>query len=223
MSSESADISQSAIEAGKKPQQQKGEKKPPKHPQQQKKGQQQNTDDSDKNSQKKGNLKAGAEGNAAKAGNPAGAKPGGNPSSSRQGGGAGVNTPTARQGSGATRAPRPPRLALFDHLSKPRAIPKSTTIEAPASIHPAIIKLGELFLAETIYDDDDRAQALLIAFCNVVEDYKTPPHTSLSWDLDKHIKLQVFSPCSLSSHFLKPIFVIINVVSLYSGAASGLQ
>jgi translation initiation factor eIF-2B subunit delta len=213
MSSESADISQSANEAGKKPQQQKGEKKPPKHPQQQKKGQQQNTDDSDKNSQKKGNSKAGAEGNAAKAGN----------SSSRQGGGAGGNTPTARQGSGATRTPRPPRLALFDHLSKPRAIPKSTTIEAPASIHPAIIKLGELFLAETIYDDDDRAQALLIAFCNVVEDYKTPPHTSLSWDLDKHIKLQVFSPCSLSSHFLKPIFVIINVVSLYSGAASGLQ
>jgi translation initiation factor eIF-2B subunit delta len=214
MSSESADISQSANEAGKKPQQQKGEKKPPKHPQQQKKGQQQNSDDSDKNSQKKGNSKAGAEGNAAKAGNP---------SISRQGGGAGGNTPTARQGSSATRTPRPPRLALFDHLSKPRAIPKSTTIEAPASIHPAIIKLGELFLAETIYDDDDRAQALLIAFCNVVEDYKTPPHTSLSWDLDKHIKLQVFSPCSLSSHFLKPIFVIINVVSLYSGAASGLQ
>ncbi len=92
-----------------------------------------------------------------------------------------------RQGS----TPQPPRLALFDHLPKVRTAGKNTTMEGSSSIHPAIIKLGELFLSEIIHDDDDRAQALLIAFCNVIEDYKTPPHTSLSWDLDKHIKLQV--------------------------------
>lgn len=195
MSSESVEPSQQVADL-KKNQSQKGEKKPPKHPQQQKKGQQHNADENDKSGQKKGNAKSG-EINAAKMANPPAIKQqGGNAPAARQGGG----------GGGAVRTPRPPRLALFDHLSKPRTIPKSTTIEGLASIHPAIIKLGELFLAETIYDDDDRAQALLIAFCNVVEDYKTPPHTSLSWDLDKHIKLQVLGCCCCSCCFYSSQF-----------------
>ena len=101
---------------------------------------------------------------------------------------------TGRQGGNGSlvrSTTQPPRLALFDHLPRHRHVPKDTSIEGYPGVHPAILKLGELFLSEVIHDDDDRAQALLLAFCNVLEDYKTPAHTSLSWDLDKYVKLQV--------------------------------
>lgn len=91
----------------------------------------------------------------------------------------------------AQHVPTPSRLALFDHLPKPRTLTKETTIEADPSHHPAIIRLGNLFRTGIIHDDDDRACSLLVAFCNVVADYKTPQHTNLSRDLDKHIKTQV--------------------------------
>ena len=83
------------------------------------------------------------------------------------------------------------RLKLFDHLPKKSNPQNQLMIESDRNLHPATVKLGELFRTGAIIDDDDRAVSLLGAFCNIIEDYKTPPNKSLSWDLDKHIKQQV--------------------------------
>jgi translation initiation factor eIF-2B subunit delta len=58
-------------------------------------------------------------------------------------------------------------------------------------VNSATIKLGTLFKTGLIRDDDDRVTALIATFCRVIEDYSTPPNTSLSWNLDKVIKAQV--------------------------------
>ena len=82
------------------------------------------------------------------------------------------------------------QLKLFDHLVRKSAViePK---IEAENGLHPAITKLGCLYQSGLVYFDDDRVAALIGVFCQVVEDYTTPPNKSLCWDLDKHIKVQV--------------------------------
>lgn len=58
-------------------------------------------------------------------------------------------------------------------------------------MNAATIKLGNLFKSGLIRDDDDRVAALISTFSRVIEDYSTPPNTSLSWNLDKVIKTQV--------------------------------
>ena len=58
-------------------------------------------------------------------------------------------------------------------------------------MHPATIKLGLLYRAGAVREDDDRVAALLATFCNVISDYKTPTNKSLPHDLDKHIRLQM--------------------------------
>ncbi|CAM9219686.1 unnamed protein product, partial [Ectocarpus fasciculatus] len=82
------------------------------------------------------------------------------------------------------------RLAVFDHLPRKKQFDLET-VESDRLLHPAIVKLGILYRSGAVYDDDDRVCALYSAFCNVVEDYKTPPNKNLSWDLDKHVRLQV--------------------------------
>ena len=83
------------------------------------------------------------------------------------------------------------RLAVFDHLPRKKLLDMGS-IESDRQLHPAIVRLGVLYSNGAIYDDDDRVCALYSAFCNVVEDYMTPPNKNLSWDLDKHVRLQVF-------------------------------
>ena len=46
--------------------------------------------------------------------------------------------------------------------------------------HPAAIKLGLLYRAGAVREDDDRVAALLATFCNVISDYKTPTGTNKS-------------------------------------------
>jgi translation initiation factor eIF-2B subunit delta len=92
---------------------------------------------------------------------------------------------------------QPNRVGFFDHLPQKFSNTTSDTFESDDSIHPAIIKLGGLYKVGIIYDDDDRACALLMAFCNVIQDYTTPPKKSLSWELDRHIKAQVITKINL--------------------------
>jgi len=83
-----------------------------------------------------------------------------------------------------------PKLSLFDHLPS-KSAEREPSIQGDSSIHPAIVKLGYLYQTGSIRDDDDRAYALLVAFHNVILDYKTPPNKRLSGDLDKYVKSQV--------------------------------
>jgi translation initiation factor eIF-2B subunit delta len=79
---------------------------------------------------------------------------------------------------------------MFDHLPRKKYLDMES-IESDRTIHPAILKLGGLYRSGAVQDDDDRVCALFAAFCDVIKDYKTPPKRTLSWDLDKHIRLQV--------------------------------
>jgi translation initiation factor eIF-2B subunit delta len=64
-------------------------------------------------------------------------------------------------------------------------------VEGDRILHPATIKLGSLYSKGTIQADDDRVTALVAAFCNIIQDYKTPPKKVLREDLDKYISKQV--------------------------------
>lgn len=86
---------------------------------------------------------------------------------------------------------QPYQLKLFDHLPQRNPSSTVTAIEGDPTVHSATIKLGSLFRTGLIRDDDDRVAALISTFSRVVEDYSTPPNTSLSWNLDKVIKAQV--------------------------------
>ena len=83
------------------------------------------------------------------------------------------------------------RLTLFDHLPRRQLINKnSDNVEGERFLHPSTIKLGSLYSRGTIQSDDDRVTALVASFCNVIQDYKTPPKKVLREDLDKHISKQ---------------------------------
>jgi len=92
------------------------------------------------------------------------------------------------------------RLALFDHLPRKSAVNSTNTIEGDKNIHPSTIKIGLYYKKGIIREDDDRVASLIAMFCNVINDYKTPPNKSLAWDLDKHIKLQVQYLVSCRQH-----------------------
>jgi hypothetical protein len=83
------------------------------------------------------------------------------------------------------------RLALFDHLPRRQLPTYFETIEGERIIHPATLKLAGLFYNGSIHDDDDRVSALIVVFCKIIQDYKTPPKKSLREDLDKYIAKQV--------------------------------
>lgn len=84
------------------------------------------------------------------------------------------------------------RFALFDHLPRRQVQNKNIdSVEGDRVLHPATIKLGALYCKGTIQADDDRVTALLAAFCNIIQDYKTPPKKVLREDLDKYISKQV--------------------------------
>lgn len=58
-------------------------------------------------------------------------------------------------------------------------------------IHPATIKLGELYSKGLIQSDDDRVSTLISAFSDIIQDYKTPPKKILREDMDKFLSKQV--------------------------------
>ena len=83
------------------------------------------------------------------------------------------------------------RLALFDHLPKKQLQRNPDLAEGDRIIHPATIKLGSLYSKGIIQSDDDRVTSLVAAFCNIIQDYKTPPKKALREDLDKYVSKQV--------------------------------
>lgn len=83
------------------------------------------------------------------------------------------------------------RLTFFDHLPKMKKMDFTSEVDGDKSLHPSILQLGNMYRAGLIREDDDRVATLLVAFCNVIRDYKTPPNKSLNWDLDKYIRNQV--------------------------------
>jgi translation initiation factor eIF-2B subunit delta len=84
------------------------------------------------------------------------------------------------------------RLALFDHLPRRQVQNKNIdSVEGDRVLHPATIKLGALYHKGTIQADDDRVTALIAAFSNIIQDYKTPPKKVLREDLDRYISKQV--------------------------------
>lgn len=83
------------------------------------------------------------------------------------------------------------RLALFDHLPVQKPLPNPSFVDGDKQLHPSVLKLGAIYRSGLIQEDDDRVAALLVSFTNVIRDYQTPPNKSLSWDLDKYLRLQV--------------------------------
>ena len=86
---------------------------------------------------------------------------------------------------------KPERLSLFDHLPKKLPTKNSDLVEGDRILHPATIKLGALYSKGMIQADDDRVTSLVAVFCNLIQDYKTPPKKVLREDLDKYISKQV--------------------------------
>jgi len=86
---------------------------------------------------------------------------------------------------------KPERLSLFDHLPKKLPMKNSDLVEGDRILHPATIKLGALYSKGMIQADDDRVTSLVAVFCNLIQDYKTPPKKVLREDLDKYISKQV--------------------------------
>ena len=104
---------------------------------------------------------------------------------------AGANQASASQGGGKHTAAEKGRLTFFDHLPVMKNIDFVSSVDGDKSLHPSILQLGSMYRFGLIREDDDRVTALLTAFCHVIRDYKTPAQKSLSWDLDKYIRVQV--------------------------------
>lgn len=83
------------------------------------------------------------------------------------------------------------RLALFDHLPRKQVPKDPDSIEEDRNLHLATIHLGLMFNKGQIQSDDDRVDALIRAFVQIIKDYKTPPKKVLREDLDKYIAKQV--------------------------------
>lgn len=86
---------------------------------------------------------------------------------------------------------KPERLSLFDHLPKKQALKNNDVVEGDRILHPATLKLGALYSKGLVQTDDDRVTSLVAVFCNLLQDYKTPPKKALREDLDKYISKQV--------------------------------
>ena len=49
-----------------------------------------------------------------------------------------------------------------------------SSVDGNKGLHPSILQLGSMYRYGLVREDDDRALALLTAFCHVIRDYK--PH-----------------------------------------------
>ncbi|ORX87627.1 IF-2B-domain-containing protein [Basidiobolus meristosporus CBS 931.73] len=83
---------------------------------------------------------------------------------------------------------KPKQLGLFAHLEEPKG-PLGTQI--PKELHPAILSLGLQFSEFKISGSNSRALATLNAFKKVIQDYQTPPHTTLTRNLQHYLNPQI--------------------------------
>ncbi|GLB33519.1 putative eIF-2B alpha beta delta subunits family protein [Lyophyllum shimeji] len=87
-------------------------------------------------------------------------------------------------GAGARSASR--GLRIFSHFGLPKPVS-----HVKGDVHPAIIRLGLLFSEFRICGSNARCIATLTAFKNVIQDYTTPPHNTLSRHLMTHLSPQI--------------------------------
>ncbi|KZS98088.1 eukaryotic translation initiation factor 2B delta subunit [Sistotremastrum niveocremeum HHB9708] len=78
-------------------------------------------------------------------------------------------------------------LRIFSHFG---AI-KHPSGPAKGDIHPAIVRLGRQFAEFAITGANARCIATLTAFQSVIQDYSTPPNTTLSRHLTTHLSHQI--------------------------------
>ncbi|KAI6004039.1 eukaryotic translation initiation factor 2B delta subunit [Pisolithus albus] len=77
-------------------------------------------------------------------------------------------------------------LRIFSHFG----LPKSPSV-TKGDVHPAIIRVGLQFSDFKITGADARCIAMLTAFKAVIQDYVTPPNTTLSRHLMTHLSPQI--------------------------------
>ncbi|KDR79202.1 hypothetical protein GALMADRAFT_243105 [Galerina marginata CBS 339.88] len=78
-------------------------------------------------------------------------------------------------------------LRIFSHFGQPKPVGHSVK----GNIHPAIIRLGLLFSEFKICGANPRCIAMLTAFKQVIQDYTTPSHNTLSRHLMTHLSPQI--------------------------------
>ncbi|KAF8974659.1 translation initiation factor eIF2B delta subunit [Flammula alnicola] len=78
-------------------------------------------------------------------------------------------------------------LRIFSHFGQPK--PVGHTVKG--DIHPAIIRLGLLFSEFKICGANARCIAMLTAFKQVIQDYTTPSHNTISRHLMTHLSPQI--------------------------------
>ncbi|KAF5320774.1 hypothetical protein D9619_001019 [Psilocybe cf. subviscida] len=78
-------------------------------------------------------------------------------------------------------------LRIFAHFGQPK--PVGHTVKG--DIHPAIVRLGLLFSDFKICGSNARCIAMLTAFKQVIQDYSTPSHNTLSRHLMTHLSPQI--------------------------------
>jgi translation initiation factor eIF-2B subunit delta len=82
------------------------------------------------------------------------------------------------------------QVALFSHLRQVdrRALEDGVGVTPKMDVHPAIMRLGLKLADGTITGSNARCLAMLIAFKEVVRDYKTPANKHLGRDFNQHVK-----------------------------------
>ncbi|KAF4619740.1 hypothetical protein D9613_005381 [Agrocybe pediades] len=84
-------------------------------------------------------------------------------------------------------APQSHGLRIFSHFGQPK--PVGHVVKG--DIHPAIIRLGLLYSEFKICGANARCIAMLTAFKQVIQDYTTPSHSTLSRHLMTHLSPQI--------------------------------
>ncbi|KAL1925469.1 uncharacterized protein VTP21DRAFT_352 [Calcarisporiella thermophila] len=79
-------------------------------------------------------------------------------------------------------------VSLFSHLEIPKGPNTSNLAE---DLHPAVVSLGLQFAQFKICGSNARCIATLTAFKKLIQDYRTPPHTTLSRHLPTYLSPQI--------------------------------
>jgi len=84
------------------------------------------------------------------------------------------------------------KVQLFSHLPSYKRSPSiSQAIRTDDAIHPAILRLGFKFAERIITGSNARCLAMLTAFQTVIEEYKAPPDTNITIDIDSKFKILI--------------------------------
>ncbi|KAI3596660.1 translation initiation factor eif-2b subunit delta [Moniliophthora roreri] len=82
-------------------------------------------------------------------------------------------------------------LRIFTHFGLPKLPSGGHNIKGSDIIHPAIVRLGLMFSEFKICGANARCIATLSAFKTVIQDYTTPPNTTLSRHLMTYLSPQI--------------------------------